>query len=360
MNYIELAKQIKELDESVVIIYAFNNTGKTRLSVAYKDYTKSENNGNHSGVYYNAFSEDLFVWDNDEPNNNANIVLTINKSSISKHHYLLNEIQIREKLEPYNPRYDFYFNPHDNPEDGIKSITFFLEGEEDTPIKISRGEERIFIWCFFLALFDVEGWADQQNEHFFIDDPVSSLDDHNIFVTALTIFNLIEKHLDKRKIIFTTHHMGIASIISDWLSKGELKDKFINRNKTKKYKQYILENNGDNLELSNPRSSVLLYHLRLLQLLNQAVESDEIYIYHFALLRQALENIASFLGVGQFSFVIKEIGITDVQKSADIINALSHQKVYYHQNDLPLPANKLLFVEVIKKLKEKYNFVLHD
>ena len=59
-------------------------------------------------------------------------------------------------------------------------------------MKISRGEERMFVWCFFLALFEVEGWADKQSSHFFIDDPVSSLDDHNIFITASTIYDLIE------------------------------------------------------------------------------------------------------------------------------------------------------------------------
>ncbi len=54
-----------------------------------------------------------------------------------------------------------------------------------TPIKISRGEERIFVWCFFLALFEVEtDGAGEQDAQLFIDDPVSSLDEHNIFVTA--------------------------------------------------------------------------------------------------------------------------------------------------------------------------------
>ena len=72
-----------------------------------------------------------------------------------------------------------------------------------------------------MALFEVEGWADKQSNHFFIDDPVSSLDDHNIFVTAATLFELIEKHHKKRKIIITTHHIGLFSILSDWLTKGE-------------------------------------------------------------------------------------------------------------------------------------------
>ena len=83
-------------------------------------------------------------------------------------------------------------------------------GRSQPPIKISRGEERIFVWCFFLALFEVEGWADKQSSHFFIDDPVSSLDDHNIFITAETLFELIEKYFKKRKIIITTHHIGLS------------------------------------------------------------------------------------------------------------------------------------------------------
>ena len=57
---------------ATTLAYAFNTTGKTRLCVAYKDATKRED-GTHTGVYYNAFSEDLFVWDNDEENHGADV-----------------------------------------------------------------------------------------------------------------------------------------------------------------------------------------------------------------------------------------------------------------------------------------------
>ena len=67
----------------------------------------------------------------------------------------------------------------------------------------------------------MQGWTGQQNSHFFIDDPVSSLDDHNIFITATTLMDLIDEHYDQRKIILTTHHVGFFSILSDWLRKGE-------------------------------------------------------------------------------------------------------------------------------------------
>lgn len=349
----ELARQLKGIKENVILIYAFNATGKTRLSIEYKNITKNED-GAHSGVYYNAFSEDLFVWDNDSNNSEKNIKLDIKFSSLNRLHGSLTEEDVYKKLVPYKPKYNFFFTPNADPEKGFDSVTFYMEDNDDSPIKISRGEERIFVWCFFLALFDVEGWANVQNAHFFIDDPVSSLDDHNIFITAATLFELIENQFDKRKIIITSHHLGIISILSDWISKGEQKDKFKN-----KHRLYILEREGNGFELSSPKNSVLLYHLSLLQILDHAYKND-IYVYHFALLRQVLENIASFLGVGHFSYVLNQIGITDAARVADIVNALSHQKIYYYQSDVPVPDNVALFKDVYIGLQDKYKFVLHN
>jgi hypothetical protein len=142
---------------------------------------------------------------------------------------------------------------------------------------------------FFLALFEVEGWADKQPSHFFIDDPVSSLDDYNIFITAAILLDLIEGHFEKRKIIVTTHHIGLFSILSDWLMKGEKSDKF-----KKRTKQYILSSKSGSLELESCRHDVFLYHLRVLQELSVAHKANDIRSYHFALLCQVLENVASW------------------------------------------------------------------
>jgi hypothetical protein len=358
MSPSEIAEQLVATKENVILIYAFNSTGKTRLSVAYKDATKRDD-GSHAGVYYNAFSEDLFSWDNDSDNNEENICLSVKRSSLNKFHVLLSEDTIRESMRPYSISYDFQFNLFENPEEGIESISFFSKeesaGSETPSIKISRGEERIFVWCFFLALFSVEGWADKQSEHFFIDDPVSSLDDHNIFVTAYTILDLIENHFQERKIILTTHHLGMFSILFDWLKKGEKKSKF-----EKHVKCLILNSRtSDGLELENCTKDVFLYHLRLLQLLERARSTNEVSAYHFALLRQVLENIASFLGVGQFSYVLQQIGIGDPERVANIVNTLSHKKVYYYESDQLVPDNRNAFDEIVERLKQKYNFVLH-
>ena len=354
MNLSQIAQQIKDTSENIFLIYAFNATGKTRLSVEYKEATK-DTNGHHTGVYYNAFSEDLFNWDNEH------IKLNIVSSNLNQFHSQLNELDVMEKLKPYNPQYDFLFKSHDDLEQGFVSISFFMKGDEERrSVKISRGEERIFIWCFFLALTEVDGWTGELNDYFFIDDPVSSMDDHNIFITAFTLMNLIEKHFENKKIIITTHHIGLITILSDWISKGEKANKFKGRH-SNKYKISILEKNGDQYELSSPRNSILLYHLRVLQMLDTAIQEDTLEVYHLALLRQVLENIASFLGVGQFQYVLEQIGFTEESgKIADIINTLTHQKVYYPQASVMVPDNKQILIDVFNAIMGKYRFVLHN
>jgi len=335
----------------VILIYAFNSTGKTRLSVEYKDITKAANEGNHAGVYYNAFSEDLFVWDNDEEHDNENIKLDIKKSSLNKFYSLVTEDSIKDNLLQYIPNYDFKFNPHSDPQFGIESVSFFKEGKEDESIKISRGEERIFIWCFFLALFKVEVWVDVQDEHFFIDDPVSSLDDNNIFLTADTIFQLVEDNFEsKKKIILTTHHIGLFSVLYDRFKKGEKSDRY-----KRNTKSYMLKKQDEELELKVFENEVFLFHLHLFQVLDEA-RRTKLFTYHFVLLRQLLENVVSFLGVSQIKFVLEEIKVDKPEETIIMLNSLSHKKVFFPQINEMNEFEKRTFEEIIDKLLVKYNF----
>jgi hypothetical protein len=352
MTHQEIAKQIKDAKEKVFLIYAFNATGKTRLSVAYKDATKGEN-GKHAGVYYNAFSEDIFVWDNDTVNSEASMRLLVTPSSLNRFHGNIKEPDVRKKLEPYKPKYDFYFNEYADAEKGIEYVTFFMAGDDEKRIKISRGEERIFVWCFFLALFEVEGWADTQDQHFFIDDPVSSLDDHNIFVTAATILDLIDAHFENRKLIITTHHIGLFSILFDWLKKGEKAGIY-----SKVTKPVILALEKDQLSLKGHDKHVFLYHLHLLQLLKEA-RSSELKAFHFALLRQVLENVASFLGVGRVGYVLEQLDFEPKERVPEMVNFLSHKNVYRFEGQAVVSDNKKLFEEIFDRLMEKYQFALH-
>ena len=352
----DIASELRDDAAAVQLLYGFNSVGKTRLSVAYKNATKKED-GTHAGIYYNAYSEDLFVWNNDIENGEANIRLTVLPSSLSRLHADLNELDIHAKLKPYRPSFDFRFVMHPDAEMGIESISFFPAGTQpgDVPaMKISRGEERVFVWCFFLAMMEVEGWAERQSHHIFIDDPVSSLDDHNIFVTASTLYDLIEKHFGERKIIIATHHVGMFSILFDWLMKGEKSGKYKPKTKAR-----ILSGKHGEVSLETHQSDVFLYHLRVLQVLEQARQENNVRAYHFALLRQLLESVSSFLGIGRISYALERIGFEEVEEISRIVNALAHKNVYYYESDLLVPDSLALFEKIYDKLNAHYAFVTH-
>ena len=350
----EIAQELKNTQEKIILVYAFNATGKTRLSVEYKNVTKKTEDGSHTGVYYNAFSEDLFVWDNDEPNNNQNIKLNIVSSSLNDYHSLLLDTDILEEtLALYHPRYKFNLDLYedDDRQKGIYSVTFYLDDENTKPIKISRGEERIFIWCFFIALFETDSWTGVQDAHFFIDDPVSSMDDHNIFLTAESITKLIDDTFPKKQIIITTHHIGLFSILFDRLSKGEKSDKY-----KKNSKFFMLKRQADELELKPFNKEVFLFHLHLLQVLAEAKKENELYTFHYVLLRQLLENITSFIGTSQIKMLLQEIEVEKPEDTIMMINSLSHTRVFAPHISEMNEEQIRVFSEVFDKLLAKYNF----
>lgn len=74
----EIAQKLKDTDKKVQLIYGFNGSGKTRLSREFKNLVEPNPSGEESNdgaehlglsqkliLYYNAFTEDLFYWDND-------------------------------------------------------------------------------------------------------------------------------------------------------------------------------------------------------------------------------------------------------------------------------------------------------
>src|SRR4051812_18450640 len=168
-----------------VLLYGYNGTGKTRLSVAYKDLGK--NGVERDTLYFNAFTEDLFQWDNDLENDRER-VLKINRDS--RFFAGLKELEMDNRIRPLLNRYaDFDFRI-DTDEWGVSFSREVQNGDKlktVDDIKISRGEENIFIWCFFLAVVQLVldgAEAYKWVKYIYIDDPISSLDEHNAIVVA--------------------------------------------------------------------------------------------------------------------------------------------------------------------------------
>lgn len=369
----DVIQEIRDTPENIILIYAFNATGKTLLSVGYKEFNRTDEydkakKGAQTGIYYNAYTEDLFHWDNDFKNDEPDIKLEIESSNLNDYHQHINEADVLEILIPFNPKYKFFFTPIDaaDPQKGIKHIQFFLEGDEEKiPRKISRGEERLFIFCFFIALASIEDWNREDGKYIYIDDPVSSLDDNNIYITSSILLNLIEQNYKKKKIIISTHHMGLLSILDNKLRGG----KYVTKHKEKDDKgddiyryeyehivKFLDKSLDDKYRLTSKKKGIRLYHLLLLDILNEAIEKKEIYPYHFALLRQLLENINSFIGKQGFSYVLEKIGRPDANADSYIINSIVHERDYTLKIGELDQDQKNILVNIVEDLKKKFSF----
>ena len=95
----------------------------------------------------------------------------------------------------------------------------------------------------------------------------------------------------------------------------------------------------------------------MLDILQEAINKDKLYIYHFALLRQLLESISSFLGKGRFSYILEKIEIENPSENSFIINNLSHQDAYTERTGALMSSeDKKTFKDIVAKLKEKIPF----
>src|SRR5882757_2526861 len=76
-------------------------------------------------------------------------------------------------------------------------------------IKISRGEENIFIWCFFLAIVQLALTREEAYKwvkYVYIDDPISSLDEQNAIVVANHLVQLFREAASVIPTVISTHH----------------------------------------------------------------------------------------------------------------------------------------------------------
>ena len=149
------------------LIFAYNGTGKTRLSRNFAHFVRTEESPKHT-LYYNAYTEDLFTWDNDLENGKDHHLLINQNSTLIQG---LAGYDFVEPLHKYLSVFtDIDFEFHYDEKDGeIPDYVVFnkkekfetkLNGEVQTHeniienIKISRGEERLFVWSFFRCIMD--------------------------------------------------------------------------------------------------------------------------------------------------------------------------------------------------------------
>jgi len=336
--------------QDFVLLYAYNGTGKTRLSMAFKDIGKR--NGTSDTLYFNAYTEDLFYWDNDLEGDSERH-LRIN--SASRFFSGFKELALEEKIFAYLEHYaDFDFRI-DYEE---WKVTFSRQDEQN--IKVSRGEENIFIWCIFLAICQLV-IDDHQSyswvKYIYIDDPISSLDDNNAIAVATDLVGLLLKIRERRndndreplKALISSHHGLFYNVIyNSFRSSGA------------KYKSYFYHR-SKNLEiytLQATHDTPFFHHVAMLSELKQAANSGRLYTHHFNMLRSILEKTATFFGFEDFSTCIQ--GIDDEILYVRALNVLSHGKFSFYEPREMGEDTKDLFQKILNAFLERYRFDLPE
>ena len=93
-------------NKKVILLFAHNGTGKTRLSATFKELGKSAvtegGTDKPDTLYFNAFTEDLFSWDNDlENDSERTLKLNTNSSFFAGLESMEMDNRIRALLDRY-------------------------------------------------------------------------------------------------------------------------------------------------------------------------------------------------------------------------------------------------------------------
>lgn len=359
-----IAQTLRDADKKVQLIYAFNGSGKTRLSrefkqlIAPKEHVpEQEGESDIKILYYNAFTEDLFFWDNDlEADSDRKLKIQPNSFT----DWVLREQgQDRNIVENFQLLTNDKLTPHFNEEFTEVRFSFERGNEGDTEfVKISKGEESCFIWSVFFSLMEqvvnVLNIAEKENretdkydklEYIFIDDPVSSLDDTHLIELAVNISELIKSSHSDLKFIITTHNPLFYNVL------------FNEFNRVKKTKKWILEklNNGtfsiNELESDSPFS----YHLFLLAELEKAIlPTGEIKKFHFNFLRNILEKTSTFLGYNKWEELLPQESREAYYRR--IINLSSHSKHHGEEIAIVDDNDKRVLGFLVNEIKRMYGF----
>lgn len=340
-----------------VLLYAYNGTGKTRLSMAFKDIGKQDEA--RDTLYFNAFTEDLFHWNNDLEGD-ADRRLILNKDS----HFFqgLFELEMDNRIRPLLQRYtdfDFRIDTEEWAVRFSRAVTMKIgNSEEETTqtidnIKISRGEENIFIWCFFLAIVQLAldgAEAYEWVKYVYIDDPISSLDEHNAITVGNHLAQLLNKADNLLRVVISSHHPLFFNVMHNEMD----------ARRSKKVSAHFLAHSktDDSYSLVYTGATPFFHHVAVLAELYKAEQSGALYTYHFNMLRSVLEKSASFHGFSNFSACIPTDDADDPEGilHARLINILSHGNYSLYEPKQMLDENKVYFKKILENFLNRYPF----
>lgn len=381
-NYVNLQTLARKLRSDLtgidlILLYAYNRTGKTRLSMEFKDVGKRRTRSNPAGIadtlYFNAYTEDLFTWDNDLDGDEVRQLQLNDRTTFFNG---LRDLALDETIAGYLNRYaDFDFDiDYTNWKISFSKEVFRQRrGAEperitETNIKISRGEQNIFIWCLFMAICErmLDGHESYQWVKFlYIDDPISSLDDNNAIAVACDLAKLLRRAASRQdengapapiKVVFSSHHALFFNVMCNELGRAKEDEPKVS------HKRYFLHRPNDDgkYTLRATEDTPFFHHVASLAELQLAAApgSGKLYTFHFNALRSIMEKTASFFGHADISFCLKALNTEDVALYNRALNLLSHGKYAIHEPTEMGEDNKDLFRRILSDFTTQFQFDL--
>lgn len=344
-----LRRQIAAQNKKCTLIFAHNGTGKTRLSMAFKEQGKTRNADGavtaRDTLYFNAYTEDLFSWDNDLTHDRDRV---LRMNTASAFFDGLAELEMENRIRPLLRRHaDFDFQI----DYGQGTILFWRETVKDAagedvpvPIKISRGEENIFIWCFFLAVAQLAIDGQEAYEwvrYLYIDDPISSLDENNAIAVAAHLARML-KGQERLKAVISSHHTLFFNVLCNELGRPW---------------QFYLGREAAGWVLRDTGQTPRFYHVAMLKELHEAAQAGRLFTYHFTILRSIMEKTATFHGFSHFGDVMKRApDDEDGTLHFRYIQLLSHGGYSLFEPAEMLPENKDIFRRILENFMADYRF----
>jgi hypothetical protein len=287
----------------------------------------------------------------------------------------MTELALDETIARYLFRYaDFDFDfAYKEVQQGKETVSkpdyvSFRKGDE-TNIKVSRGEQNIFIWCVFMAICErmLDGHQSYQGKKYlYIDDPISSLDDNNAISVACDLAKLLRRAVTRKdgngapapiRVIFSSHHPLFFNVMCTELgrrvegeSKVTLRRYFLHRPDSDG--AYTLRATDD---------TPFFHHIATLAELQRAADprKGKLYTFHFNALRSVMEKTASFFGHPSMAFCLKALDNEDDRALFNrALNLLSHGAYSIHEPTEMGEDNQELFRRILREFIARFDFAL--
>lgn len=344
-------KSILSRQKKPILIYAFNGTGKTRLTNLFYNMNLQDGESSLVCLIYSALFEDAFQWDN----------------IVNELHFMVQDEWLRRLFEDEDlesrikeiyGRYHFsHFEPFFDVENQLVYFQMATgDDESNDHIKISRAEESLFIWSVYHAVLDlmVDILSDKTEnrttdmfnnvKYIVIDDPVSSIDDTRIVSLAIDLVDTVNKLKELGlKVIILTHHALFFNVVKNIM--GD------------KATSWSLSSSYEGICRKDIKDSPFAYHLFAMTLIKQAIENNTIERYHFNLFRAILEKTANFLGYKHYKSLLTGENKDETYR---ILNIYSHSRIADMElQDIP-SDHKNLFADIFNDFLKSYNWKIED